>query len=1037
MRLFTVAGREFRSGARQPWTHRIRWLTATLFFVLLLWLLWVHDVLKFGGSAYRVFESLSNITLVYCLLIAAARSSDAISSERREGTLGLLYLTELNSLEIVAGKVATNAVATGYGLMAIFPLMALPILMGGIQFSHFWKVVLSLLNSMWLGTAFGFAASVLCTRQFPAVGIAFSLSLSALLGIPLLSWGLHEVFFPNPFCAGLAGFSPYYSIEWADINRRTYGTNNYWTSFLSIHLLGWTTFLWVAWRLSRSWRDAESRPALIRRLTDKTSRQNSGQAAWKNRFRARLLDINPFLWLGGRARFSSPLVFGILVIMVLFTTLVACHYAGRKMGGGQLEPFIGHMFCWFILSCILQTVMGYHAAACASQRLAEDKQTGALELILCTPIGDRRIFSGLWLAYARALFAPGLLTLLCHFFLMWHVATAFMLERHGMSPDLPKSAGAIIWMALTTSIPGSIYHQEWVPYFMLRVLFLAMILLAANWVALGWVGRWLGLRMKHTGFAPIASLALMTIPPWIAFAVLCYFLDEFGPRQIPESRLLPAMLWVAAGFALGYTAIASLWARERMQSYFRPLVVGRFDGVTPVKFWRPSLKFVIRTAIFLAFLPVLGSLLLAWQTSNEKSSWLRTRERVEGSNADKPIQALLPPPPKSETDFSQSTAYANFQGASSHKLISKSRIQGVFQSRIGGGGLGEGWIQAKHSDYTNQFAIFAELGRQPTASRTVNASNLLNVISQIDPQLDLVLQELRNRTNFLSSFQNGHESVIGAGSDRLDTLGQMQLFLQMRAGAQMELGRSDLAYENILGCLKLAALAAKSADRTAPFVTQAMICHSIQPIWEGLASDAFTPAQLQTIQEMLLSFDLPALYRASVIRIGRACSDQLTTGRHRFTAFTPWIYTQASMVYDATERAVKNLDQGNFLGSQQWSSIHQTGIDHYAASVLAQWQWNADSPTSLAFSIACQKMAALACALQRHQARHGRYPENLEDLLPEFLQTMPLDPSRNARFHYQRLGDRNLEIRGAGMNQAFELKSPRLDDWIWRYPSAQ
>jgi hypothetical protein len=41
-----------------------------------------------------------------------------------------------------------------------------------------------------------------------------------------------------------------------------------------------------------------------------------------------------------------------------------------------------------------------------SQRLAEDKQTGALELILSTPTTERTISRGLWMAYGRRMLFP-------------------------------------------------------------------------------------------------------------------------------------------------------------------------------------------------------------------------------------------------------------------------------------------------------------------------------------------------------------------------------------------------------------------------------------------------------------------------------------------------------------------------------------------------------------------------------------------------------------------------------------------------------
>ena len=51
-----------------------------------------------------------------------------------------------------------------------------------------------------------------------------------------------------------------------------------------------------------------------------------------------------------------------------------------------------------------------------------------------------------------------------------------------------------------------------------------------TWPTLGWVGRWLGLRMKHPGFAPMASLALLFVPPILLFSLACYLADKFQSR---------------------------------------------------------------------------------------------------------------------------------------------------------------------------------------------------------------------------------------------------------------------------------------------------------------------------------------------------------------------------------------------------------------------------------------------------------------------------------------------------------------------------
>src|SRR3954469_19909855 len=111
MRFLSVAERELRAGARQKATHRLRWITGAVFFALLAWLMWVFN----GFRAPQIFSAFSAITLFYCLLIGTARTADCLSSEKREGTMGLLFLTNLNGSEIIGGKLCSSAVAAAYG----------------------------------------------------------------------------------------------------------------------------------------------------------------------------------------------------------------------------------------------------------------------------------------------------------------------------------------------------------------------------------------------------------------------------------------------------------------------------------------------------------------------------------------------------------------------------------------------------------------------------------------------------------------------------------------------------------------------------------------------------------------------------------------------------------------------------------------------------------------------------------------------------------------------------------------------------------
>ena len=86
------------------------------------------------------------------------------------------------------------------------------------------------------------------------------------------------------------------------------------------------------------------------------------------------------------------------VVLTLITVYVAAPFCGRMMRAGAEAPVSGYVFAWLWNGLAIHALVLYYAAMSASQRLAEDKQTGALELILCTPTTERTISRGLWLA---------------------------------------------------------------------------------------------------------------------------------------------------------------------------------------------------------------------------------------------------------------------------------------------------------------------------------------------------------------------------------------------------------------------------------------------------------------------------------------------------------------------------------------------------------------------------------------------------------------------------------------------------------------
>jgi hypothetical protein len=60
-----------------------------------------------------------------------------------------------------------------------------------------------------------------------------------------------------------------------------------------------------------------------------------------------------------------------------------------------------------------------------------------------------------------------------------------------------------------------------------------------------------------------------------------------------------------------------------------------------------------------------------------------------------------------------------------------------------------------------------------------------------------------------------------------------------------------------------------------------------------------------------------------------------------------------------------------------------------------------NSPRKFAWAQAAVNLAHTACALERYRLAHGKYPETLAALAPQFISKVPHDPIGGQQFHYR------------------------------------
>src|SRR3954463_16015705 len=154
MTFLPIAERELRIRARRPGTFALRCVAAGLALGLCALVLSLN-AFSAGQMGANTFGFMVALAFLYCLYEGLRNTADCLSEEKRAGTLGFLFLTDLKGYDVVIGKLLATSLRGLFALLAIFPILAITLLMGGVTGAHFWKASLALLDALFCSLAVG------------------------------------------------------------------------------------------------------------------------------------------------------------------------------------------------------------------------------------------------------------------------------------------------------------------------------------------------------------------------------------------------------------------------------------------------------------------------------------------------------------------------------------------------------------------------------------------------------------------------------------------------------------------------------------------------------------------------------------------------------------------------------------------------------------------------------------------------------------------------------------------------------------------
>ena len=541
MTFLPIVARELRVASRRRGTYWSRFFMAvgTIIVGLVVYIESQNEATH--KLAWNMFSGISIIAFIYSLGTGIRSTADCLSEEKRDGTMGLLFLTDLKGYDVVGGKLVATSFNAFYGLLAILPVLAIPLLMGGVTNGEFWRMALVLMNTFFFSLAVGMFMSSICTSPRKAMAGTLIVMLIVSVGLPI-SEQLFTYINRRP---NLQIVLNYLMPETAfahmsDADYKT-GAKEFWWSIGVIHVLSWLQLAIASFIVPRSWQDHPS-GAKLQRLREHWHRWSYGDSGERLAFRRRLLDINAFFWLAARARLKPAHVWVALIIIACLWSWGAVEQGHDWMNWGV----------YAITALVMNSMLKIWIASEAGRRLGEDRKIGALELLLSTPLSVPDIVQGQMLALRRQFLGPLVVTLLVQ--CVFLVAT--LQQQHSDAEGVSMAAAFGVTM---------------------------MAMLVMDALAMAVLSMWISLTAKNPNRVTGMTIRRILVLPWVTIVAIFLLgqMASFGRQG--EAFTWKLMLGLYLGTGIAADLFFGLTAWSRLHSEFRQVAAQRYTALP--SFW--------------------------------------------------------------------------------------------------------------------------------------------------------------------------------------------------------------------------------------------------------------------------------------------------------------------------------------------------------------------------------------------------------------------------------------------------------------------
>jgi ABC-type transport system involved in multi-copper enzyme maturation permease subunit len=402
MTVLPVIERELRASARQPFTYYLRVLGVTA--LLLAGVLFGLERGFEQGFGRQLFGALHGALFGAIWLLVPMLTADCISRERREGTLGLLFLTPLKGTDVVVAKgLAQGLRAVTLGL-AVLPVLTIPFLLGGVSWAEAVLAVVMNANAMCWALAAGLLASAWSKAWLRALLLSAILAGAFFLVFATgTGWILVQIVRMAQFGQAPTDWDQVMAIGFALLTNM----GGHWSDFIRwapaglliltiaqtalISMIALVIALLAAGaKTRRSWQEE---PPSRRQVW--LQRTFCTPVLWLSFFRRWMrwkLERNPIGWLEQRTWSGRLVTWGWFAVLISIYSMVFTDRHFLEGANGLHEGI-----AWLLAGSMAMSAAG---------SFRRERETGVLELLLVSPLGENRIIAGrlggLWSQFAPA-----------------------------------------------------------------------------------------------------------------------------------------------------------------------------------------------------------------------------------------------------------------------------------------------------------------------------------------------------------------------------------------------------------------------------------------------------------------------------------------------------------------------------------------------------------------------------------------------------------------------------------------------------------